>query len=486
MVDRKTLVDQNETPDDVATLYSWANLHGVKYRDFSASRAQLRDSSTLRFKNAKEEALKAQRQQENNEQEHVEIAEPKAEQVLPMAAAEQATQVKQVAEPVSVPTAAPVAPPTIAAPVSQPAPLEVFSTPSRPSAMPSTPPVAALPKVPVVDVSANERTPAWNADLYTGRATEPVSPFQPAHYFQPTPRIQSAPQFREEQQETRDRSASRWYALQGVFEGAPAPMDAVASPVDLRAPVIAFFSLAGGVGKSSLTATLGRALSASGERVLLVDTAAFGVLPFFYGASDRRPGVLRTFNAPGAGKSAPVRMIAIDPVSVGQEPFGSGTSSQDELVQEIARYAQGASRVLVDLATASAETIRRIMPLSPTVLVPVIPDMNSMVSVSSIDAFFQRSDDGVLPYYILNQFDPALSLHLDLRKVLRNQLGDRLLPFVLRRSPVVSEALAEGITVIDYAPNSTVAEDFVGFARWVKSLAATAGDRYRGLRWSER
>ena len=34
--------DNNEQADDVATLYSWANLHGAKYRDFSASRQEMR------------------------------------------------------------------------------------------------------------------------------------------------------------------------------------------------------------------------------------------------------------------------------------------------------------------------------------------------------------------------------------------------------------------------------------------------------------
>jgi len=42
MTDRNINGDQFETPEDVATLYSWANLHGAKYRDFSASRAQTR------------------------------------------------------------------------------------------------------------------------------------------------------------------------------------------------------------------------------------------------------------------------------------------------------------------------------------------------------------------------------------------------------------------------------------------------------------
>src|ERR1700756_3583113 len=32
----------SETPEDVAVLYSWANLQGAKYRDFSASRREYR------------------------------------------------------------------------------------------------------------------------------------------------------------------------------------------------------------------------------------------------------------------------------------------------------------------------------------------------------------------------------------------------------------------------------------------------------------
>jgi cellulose biosynthesis protein BcsQ len=99
------------------------------------------------------------------------------------------------------------------------------------------------------------------------------------------------------------------------------------------------------------------------------------------------------------------------------------------------------------------------------VLVPVIPDMNSVVSVSSIDAFFEHNSNPngkpSLPFYVLNQFDASLPLHLDVREVLREQLGERLLPFALRRTPAMSEALAEGMTVMDYAPNSTAGGGFL-------------------------
>ncbi len=55
MTDRKALPEQTETPEDVATLYSWANLHGAKYRDFSASRAQTREKARQRVQQAIEE-----------------------------------------------------------------------------------------------------------------------------------------------------------------------------------------------------------------------------------------------------------------------------------------------------------------------------------------------------------------------------------------------------------------------------------------------
>ena len=287
---------------------------------------------------------------------------------------------------------------------------------------------------------------------------------------------------------SRDRLASRWFALKNVFEGGPAPEEEAAAPASSRAPVIAVFSLAGGVGKTSLVATLGRALSARGERVLLVDTAAYGLLPFFFGARDQRPGVLRTFTPPGASGDAPLQMVTLDADALGPEPDSPSVS--DNLVREIARQASGVSRVIVDLGTASGATVRRIMRMSPTILVPVIPDMNSVVSVGSIDAFFRHNGlpDGSQAnlYYVLNQFDTSMPLHLDVREVLREMLGNRLLPFSLHRSSAVSEALAEGMTVMDYAPNSTTAEDFGYLAGWIKSLAAPATSGYRGVRWSER
>jgi cellulose biosynthesis protein BcsQ len=116
--------------------------------------------------------------------------------------------------------------------------------------------------------------------------------------------------------------------------------------------------------------------------------------------------------------------------------------------------------------------------------------MSSVVSLQAVDAFFRTHDDGegrvVEPFYVLNRFDVSIPLHRDVREVLRQQLGDRLLPFILRRSPTVNEALAEGMTVVDYAPKSPVTEDYANLSNWIRGLSAPASRAFRGVRWSER
>jgi cellulose synthase operon protein YhjQ len=697
-IDPKSLADQSETPEDVATLYSWANLHGAKYRDFSASRAQAREETRLRAEEAAAEERRRQEEEaERVRQEEAQIAarlaaeaaeaarqaeaerlaeiarQAEAERQAVLAAQEAQRQAVQQrgwqpppsevyqsdyspsfsmpaqnepAETMQAPGHGPgrsqdfaperdldrrtdwsagreadspafpgfplplqravsnsplfaephrssgpaqnlghhagqpgAAQPSPAAQTFQsPPPFEAapsaryaanpssassssssyrdyappYSGPSqqRPSPVPQQDPYLSapwqqpeqreqrelvsrpawlapeLPPAPAVQPGNLQRPmiqhqPAAPASLYgqvpgqysgqstgqnAGRGQEPRSAqiFGQGSGQNPNQGPGSAPSSvpglaDDALSGSRDQIANRWYALKHVFDPNAAPAEQVPSQPPARVPVLAVFSLAGGVGKTSLVASLGRALSSRGERVLLVDTAAYGLLPFFFGARDQRPGMLRTFNPPGVSSEAPIQLVTLDPE--GQPPESqdpnrgqSPEANQDWLAQEVGRYTHGANRVLIDLPTASGSTTRRVLRLGPVVLVPILPDMNSVVSVGAIEAFFRNSaamagvggGKPIMPYYVLNQFDYSLPLHLDVREILREQIGDRLLPFALRRSSAVSEALAEGMTVIDYAPSAVIAEDYAHLAEWVRSLSAPATQSYRGVRWSER
>ena len=407
-------------------------------------------------------------------------------------------------EPENIPTPRPVAPARPSTPSGSVRPVSPFS---QPPVLPETsrgrraqddfgyPPVSSYSDPPQrtseplpgsSTISSAQRAayggessgPAW---LYAPPASSaPAKPAVPA----PLPPQSSVA---ETLQHSRERVAARWYALKGVFEqpGQEQPEPAPVRQKETRTPVLAVFSLAGGVGKTSLIATVGRSLSSLGEKVLLTDTTSHGLLPFYFGASELRQGTVRTFSPPSGSTDAPIYLVSYDvDQKIGDE------AAQDHLIEEIINNSRGTHRILLDLTPNSGWIVRHMARMNPTILVPLAPDMNSVISLQSIEKFFHGAVDAdgrqLQPYYLLNQFDASLPLHLDVREVLRRQLGERLLPFVIRRAPAVSEALAEGMTVVDYAPESPVSEDYLNIATWLRTIAAPATAGFRNVRWSER
>lgn len=315
--------------------------------------------------------------------------------------------------------------------------------------------------------------PAW---LYESQSSRPV--------VQKDATASPAAGAEDTLQHSRERVASRWYALKGAFEPGQEPEPPARRP-EPQVPVLAVFSLAGGVGKTSLVATLGRAFSSMGEKVLLADTTSHGLLPYYFGASELRPGVVRTFSPPSGSADAAIHLVSYD-----VDAIPSDRASRDELATELLRVGAASRRALLDLNGGSSWLIRSLAESSLVILVPLAAEMNSVISLQGVERFFEGLADAdgrpILPYYVINQYDASLPLHLDVREVLKRQLGDRLIPYMIRRAPAVSEALAEGMTVVDYAPGSPVAEDYMNVANWAKTVFSPATQGARNNRWSER
>jgi len=447
-------LENSEQADDVATLYSWANLHGAKYRDFSSSRQQMR--AQMRQRTLAERARVA-REEAQATPGHGLGSGSRWEDLLPGAgprAAPTPPQERRREFPEETERMAGILPAT-----PEPATRHgLAGAPFFREEMAEEEEAAMSP----VQETAPVR-PAWLAERAPQAAAAPVS--------EPLPPAQPGPPARE-------RVASRWYALRGVFGRGPEEVQQ--ERLEGQIPVMTFFSFAGGVGKTSLAAAIGRALASRGERVLLADTCSFGVLPFYFGARDIRPGVVRTFS--GGTNDPPIRVLTLD--------IDRESADPELLRRELVRGAQDVNRVLVDVATGSAAILRQALRLSPMVLVPVVPNMTSVVTLQALEGFFrnQESMSGkpLEVWYVLSQFDPSSPLELDVREVLRQQLGERLLPVAVHRNAAVSEALADGMTVIDYAPNSVAAEDVMSLASWVRNIAVAGGGGHRAMRWSER
>ncbi len=296
-------------------------------------------------------------------------------------------------------------------------------------------------------------------------------------------------------QGSRERVASRWFALRGVFDPAAPDMEPMQARSREGAPaLVALFSLAGGAGKTSLTASLGRSLAAGGAQVLLADVTSQGILPFYFGATELRPGSIRTFAPPPGSSDASITLVSFDSLAAPTIEASLGNPAADKpapgMLEQLARAHESFEHVIVDLSSSALPVLRQIGQLNAAVLVPVTPDMNTVLSLGATERFFadlKTSTGGPLrPWYLLTQFDAALPLHLDVREVMRQRLGDRLLPFSIRRSQAVPDALAEGMTVIDAAPGSGVAGDYGDLASWVRGLGKNTNTHVRGARWSER
>jgi cellulose synthase operon protein YhjQ len=294
-------------------------------------------------------------------------------------------------------------------------------------------------------------------------------------------------------QHSQDPVIPRWHALKSVFARDDRDQkNALEAGQEKRrnTPFVVVYSLAGGVGKTSLVATLGRALSSFGEKVLLTDVTSQGLLPFYFGASELHPGVVRTFSPPVGSTDAPIHLLSYDLAGRGKDRATNESEAHDEIFEELLSNSHRSNRVLMDANANCGWIVERIAWMKPTILVPLSADMNSVLSLRAVERSFcgMLDADGhaLQPVYLLNQFDASLPLHLDVREALKRKLGDRLLPFAIRRAVGVSEALAEGMTIIDYDPKSEVARDYMGVANWLRSTSASATVGLRSLRWNER
>jgi cellulose synthase operon protein YhjQ len=467
-------------PEDVAILYSWANLHGAKYRDFSATRQEARSQARNR---AHLEQLEKEAGQEAAPAIEIEAASAVERTIAPQQAEIKAEPaVRGAWEELVAP--GPVEARVISDPATPPAqrPDVYLETPRTEPRPPAAPALSAAEEIGFDEFRVSEArhgATSSSADVVAPQITDLPTVFRtPAQ----APRFEaaSAPS----SLPSRDSANARWFTLNSILNQPGYGSDTRPQRArEVKVPVLAVFSLAGGVGKTGIVATLGRALAARGEKVLLVDTNSYGLLPLYYGAQDVRLGVVRTFS--GDTSQAKLQLLSLDAERYAEQP----AAGWNELANDIVRSSQGTDRVLLDVATGSSSLTRQILCLSPTVLVPLVPDVSSLASLQAVESFFGRQSDALgratEPVYLLNRFDSSLPLHHEMREVLRQRLGERLLPITLRRTPALSEALAEGMTVVDYSPGSLIVEDYGSLSTWLRNLSAPAGSVFRGHRWSE-
>ncbi|MBT9330119.1 AAA family ATPase [Acidipila sp. 4G-K13] len=240
---------------------------------------------------------------------------------------------------------------------------------------------------------------------------------------------------------------------------------------------MAIYSLAGGVGKTTISANLGRILCSMGERVLLVDASGSGLLPFYFGSSDLRPGI-RTFVDPD-GQYPPMRVVG--------ETDGISSAWLDDAVRSAMQSAQ---RVVFDLGPASMSILPQILCKCSVLLVPLLTDLNSILTVSrieaSVSAMLAKGMNVPQPVYVFNLFNEQSPRDQQARELVSRQCGDRLLPVTIHYSQELDDAIASRMTAADHAPDSEVVNDYSRLAAWLRRVSPVRQGARSVQRWMER
>lgn len=225
-----------------------------------------------------------------------------------------------------------------------------------------------------------------------------------------------------------------------------------------------------------ILATLARCLAAEGEHILLADSEASSLLPLYFGANNPGEGELQSFLMPDSEAG-----VAI--VNGGHESESASSrrrfprESKRNLITTIRNGAAQSDRLLLDIGSIHAGEVQSLRRGTHFGLVPVVPDIGTLFGLIKLEDALrsrEREDEGepaCALHYVLNKFDSSLALHRDIKASLEERVRERLVPVSIRRSDAVTEALADGMTVIDYCPDAGVAEDFMRLADWLRRMA---------------
>jgi cellulose biosynthesis protein BcsQ len=113
--------------------------------------------------------------------------------------------------------------------------------------------------------------------------------------------------------------------------------------------------------------------------------------------------------------------------------------------------------------------------MADRILIPVLPDMHSALTLQSIDGILrdQFGARGKI-HYILNRFDVTRRAHREMRERLQKILGNALAPFSIREDPRIQDAMQAGLPVVDYAPHAEVNGDLKTCGDWIEEMLPSA------------
>ncbi len=220
----------------------------------------------------------------------------------------------------------------------------------------------------------------------------------------------------------------------------------------LLAKSIFAYGAAGGVGSTTVIATLARLLAKQRQDCAIVDGRERSMAPFYFGGHPVSHGHKSVAGWRSASESI-IRIISRD---VFHSDLPTDGSDEHLWYERHINQIQGSlDHLLLDVSDRKSARVEPYLSTGVALLV-AIPDVSSITGAMALKRQFAEDAPNVTTICVLNKFDASLSLHADIRE----WFATNFRTVTLSRSDLVGDALAEGLTVIDWAPESTVAAEF--------------------------
>jgi len=242
--------------------------------------------------------------------------------------------------------------------------------------------------------------------------------------------------------------------------------------------ILALISPTGGAGRTSLAIAAASHLSMLGRKVILVQADPANNIEFQLGDTASSAHGLGHLVLQGDDALNDVMKTSVTGFQL--LPFGQVNMAQQltidralmerpERLTDLFRNPcfEDDSVVVIDLPRWPAPWCQKVMAMSDLNLITLVPDSASILGIDIMLPHLLNSRGA--SYFLMNRFDSAKVLHLDLWTLCKMKLSHRLLPFYLHEDQALAESMAAGLPLADYAPRSQLVEDQQKLCNWIDS-----------------
>ncbi|MCX5592349.1 cellulose biosynthesis protein BcsQ [Alcaligenes endophyticus] len=249
--------------------------------------------------------------------------------------------------------------------------------------------------------------------------------------------------------------------------------------------IIAVVSAKGGVGKTTVSASLGEALVRQGQAVLAVDLDPQNALRFHYfrdQAFEHTHGLAQTcveeLPLAQALLSAPTPGIVLLPygqcTEANRDQFERQLREQPYWLKErlLELKLPEQACVVIDTPPGPSVYLQQALRAANFVVIVVLADAGSYITLPQMHGLIGQYCDPKQGFVgagvLLNQVDRARALATDVALLLSDEEREMVIGRI-HTDPAIAESLACGMTVFDYMENSEAVRDFMAVAREVLS-----------------